>query len=213
MSKAKGVLLVALVLIVPACGNANISGSAPLLSETFSGSFPGTNWTAPVPTGATAPTVQISGGVLAFTAAVQPSSATTTSAMSFNNPSVTFSVQLGANVTAGATGIATIEILNGSNTVVAFYSWDVGGNSNIYSINTVADPTPPPAPAADGTLTTFQLNVNSSGIVTWSHNNVPVASGTTPLPAGPLKIRLGGSWSSGTTFAVFDFDNVVVTSP
>ena len=200
-------LLALLILIVPACGG-NRTVAPPLLTDTFSSPFPDSNWAGAVKTGSGTDPVTTT-GVLAFTATAQPSSSKTTTTASFTNPSVTFSVQMAAQATQQ--GVGTIEILDGTNAVVAFYSWDATG-TNVYSILGTPDPTPPAAPLSDGTFTTFKFNVDSMGTATWSHNNVGVANHTS-FPAGPLKLRLGATWSSGTTFAEFDFDNVSVSSP
>jgi hypothetical protein len=209
MTKAKLPLLVLVVLIVPACGS-NISVPAPLMTDTFSSPFPDSNWAAAVTTGSgTAPVT--AGGALAFTATAQPSSSTTTTAASFTNPSVTFSVQMAAKTTSEP-GVGTIEILDGTNAVVAFFSWDVGAGTDVYSIAGTPLASPPAPPASDGTFTTFVFSVNASGTATWSHNNVGVATNT--LPAGPLRLRLGATWATGSSpFAEFDFSNVSVSSP
>jgi len=209
MPKVQLPLLVALILIVPACGG-NISVPAPLLTDTFSSPFPDSSWGAAVLTGSgTAPVT--TGGVLTFTASAQPSSSTTMTTSSFTNPSVTFNVQMGAQ-SASQPGIGTIELVNGSNAVVAFVSWDVGTGMITYSINGTAI-APQLAPSPLGTLTGFSFSVNSSGNATWSHNNVSVATNSA-FPAGPLSLRLGATWSSGVApFATFSFDNASVTSP
>lgn len=209
MPNAKLPLLALFALIVPACGG-NISVPAPLMTDTFSSPFPDSNWGAAVTTGSgTAPVA--TSGALAFTATGQPSSSTTTTTASFSNPNVTFSVQMAAK-TASEPGVGTIEILDGSNAVVAFYSWDVGAGTNVYSIAGTALVSPPAPPPSDGTFTTFVFNVNASGTATWSHNNVGVATNT--LPAGPLRLRLGAAWASGSApFAEIDFANVSVSSP
>src|SRR5207237_7546257 len=120
----------------------------------------------------------------------------------FSNPSVTFSVQMAAGA-ASTPGVGTIELVNGSNAVVAFVSWDVGAGTIDYSIaGSSLTPAVPP-PAADGTFTAFRFNVDSAGNATWSHNNVGVA--TKPgFPPGPLNLRLGATWASGAApFAEF----------
>jgi hypothetical protein len=209
MLKAKLPLLALLTLIVPACGG-NVSVPPPLLTDTFSSPFPDSNWTAAVTTGSgTAPVT--TSGALAFTATAQPSSSSTTTAAAFTNPGVTFNVQMASHMTSQP-GVGTIEILDASNAVVAFYSWDVGAGTNVYSIAGSPVGSPPPPSPSDGTFTAFSFSVSSSGTASWSHNNVGVASNV--IPAGPLKLRLGATWTTGSSpFAEFDFASVSVTSP
>jgi hypothetical protein len=209
MLKMRFPLLALLVLILPACGG-NVNSSPPLMTDTFSTPFPDSNWSAAGITGSgTAPVT--TSGVLAFTAAAQPSSSTTTTAAAFTNPGVTFTVQM-ATRTASLPGVGTIEILDGSNAVVAAYSWDVGAGTNVYSIAGSPVPSPPGPSPSDGTFTAFSFSVNSGGTASWSHNNVGVAMNT--IPPGPLRLRLGATWATGSSpFAEVDFANVSVTSP
>ncbi|HLY08377.1 MAG TPA: hypothetical protein VKW04_03620 [Planctomycetota bacterium] len=211
MSKIRVPLFVLLVLAVPACGS-NLSVPAPLLTDTFSGTFPAPNWTTPATTG-TGTTTQITGGVLAFTATVQPSSSTTSTVASFNNPGVSFQVQAAATGAGAKPGIATIEILDHTSAVVASVSWDAGAGTIAYSIaGSLLTPAVAPPPA-DGTFTAFRFSVDSMGTASWSHNNVLLATKAS-FPAGLLTLRLGATWSSGAApFAEIDFDNVTVTNP
>ncbi|HVR87769.1 MAG TPA: hypothetical protein VMU54_25805 [Planctomycetota bacterium] len=212
MHKTQFLLLALLVLIVPACGS-NVNSPPPLLTDTFSTPFPDSNWSAAVTTGSgTAPVT--TSGVLAFTSTAATGSSKTTTTASFANPSVTFTVQMGAISASPLQGIGTIEILDPTSAVVAFVSWDASAGAAgmiTYSIlgSAIA---PAPAPNPDGTLTAFSFSVDGTGTATWSHGNVGVA--TRPaFPAGPLFLRLGATFGTGTSWPEFDFDNVSVTSP
>ncbi|HEV3028667.1 MAG TPA: hypothetical protein VG457_13900, partial [Planctomycetota bacterium] len=108
-------------------------------------------------------------------------------------------------------GVGTIEILDQTSAVVAFVSWDVSAGTITYSIlgSAIA---PAPAPPSDGSLSAFSFNVDGSGTATWSHGNAGVATHPA-FPAGPLFLRLGATFGTGTSWPEFDFDNVSVTSP
>src|SRR5579864_9077034 len=210
MLKLKALLLAAIVLIVPACGG-NVNVPPPLLSDSLSSPFPDSNW-SPAATTGSGTTTQTTGGVLAFTTSTAGSSSKTTTTASFNNPSLTMTVQMAASPTSRP-GVGTIEILNGSSAVVAFVSWDVGAGTIDYSIAGSSLTPPVSPPPSDGTLTAFRFSVDSSGTASWVHNNVGVAMNAS-FPAGPLSLRLGGTWATGgSPFAEFDFANVTVTSP
>jgi hypothetical protein len=202
-------LLALVVFVVPACGG-DISVPAPLLTEQFNGGFPGVNWTVPTVTGAGA-AVQITGGVLTFTGTTMASSAKTTTTAAFTNPNLSVLLQMGILATAGQNGVGTIEILDATPAVVAVLTWDAGASTLTYTIGATTL-SPPGPPATDGTLTGFRFGVDAMGTASWSRNNTPI--GTSPaFPAGPLKIRLGGSFGNSATWPEFRFDNISVTSP
>ena len=210
MLRLKLALLAGLVLIVPACGG-DTSVPAPLLSENFNGAFPGTTWTTPTTTGTTAPTFDVSGSMLRYEASVASSSASTTTTSSFTNPNVTFSLQMSATAAAGEEGVGTIEILNGTNVVVASMTWTPkNGTPVAYTLGGSAAGTS--SPPSDGALNLFRFNVNSGGTATWTFNNTLVS--TLPgFAAGPLKLRIGASSGTGTMWPEFVFDTITVTSP
>ncbi len=210
MLKVQLPLLVALVLIVPACGG-NQTVNAPLLQETFSGTFPGTTWSAVSTTGS-APTVGIVSGMLEFSTGGAAGAATTTTQATFGIPSVSFSVQMAATSSAGLLGTGTIEIIDGTNTVIASMVWDPHASSVTYAIlGTSAAGAA--VPASNGVLNHFVFSIDSAGKGTWSLNNVAAANNGTAITATPLRIRLGATFGAGSTGPVFDFDNVTVTNP
>jgi len=210
MLKVQLPLLVALTLIVPACGG-NQTVNTPLLQETFSGTFPGTTWSAVSPSGS-APTVGIVGGMLEFATGGAAGAATTTTQATFGIPSVSFSVQLAATWSTGQIGTGTIEIIDGTSTVIASMVWDPQSASVTYAIlgTSVAGTTVPPS---NGALNHFVFSIDSAGKGSWSLNNVAAANNGTAITATPLRIRLGATFGAGSTGPVFDFDNIVVTSP
>jgi len=210
MNRLRFVVLGLLAAVVPACGGGDISVPAPLLSDSFNGAFPGTAWTVPTTTGGGA-TVQITGGVLTFTGSSVTSSAATTTTTAFTNPNLTVAVQMGVVATAGQNDIGKTEILDATPAVVAVLTWDAGAASLTYTITgTSLSPTPPPP--ADGTLTQFRFAVDAAGTASWSRSNAPIGT-KAAFPAGPLKVRLGGSFGASATWPEFHFDNVTVTSP
>jgi len=210
MLKVQLPLLVALILIVPACGG-NQTVNPPLLQDTFGGTFPGTTWTAVSPTGA-APTVGIVGGMLEFSTGGAAGAATTTTQATFGIPSVSFSVQMAATWSTGLHGTGTIELIDGSSTVVAKMTWDPEAATVTYSILGAAAP-PASAPMSNGALNHFVFSIDAAGKGTWLLNNATGANNTTAITATPLRLRLGATFGAGATGPVFDFDNVVVTSP
>lgn len=210
MDRLRPAILALLAALVPACGGGDISVPAPLLSDSFNGAFPGTNWTVPATTGAGA-TVQITGGVLAFTGTSMTSSATTTTTAEFTNPNLTVAVQMGVLSAAGENGVGTIEILDATPAVVAVLTWDAGASTLTYTI-TGTSLSPAPPPANDGTLTQFRFAVDAAGTASWSRSNTPIGT-KAAFPAGPLKVRLGGAFGNSATWPEFRFDNVTVTSP
>ncbi|MBV8880516.1 MAG: hypothetical protein JO332_11160 [Planctomycetaceae bacterium] len=211
MLRTKLAALALLALIIPACGG-DRTVDPPLFQDTFSGTFPGTNWSTPATTGAgTAPTVQIVGGVLEFVGTSDTSTATTTTTTTFGNRSVSFSVQMSAKWAAGQKGTGTIEIIDGTPTVIASMSWNPETAMITYSIlGTAAAPIA--APVSNGTLNHFVFSIDSAGKGTWFLNNGATVTNATAITATPLRVRLGATFGTGT-WPTFDFDNVTVTSP
>lgn len=211
MAKLQLPLLAALILIVPACGG-NQTVNPPLLQETFGGAFPGTTWSAASTTGTTPPTVGIVGGMLEFSTTAATGTASTTTLASFGIPSVSFSVQMAATEAGGLIGTGKIEIIDGSNVVIASMTWDPQSTAITYAIlgSSAAGST---VPLSNGALNHFVFSIDSAGKGTWSLNNVAQVNNATAITATPLRIRLGATFGTGTSWPVFDFDNIVVTSP
>jgi len=211
MLKVQLPLFVALILIVPACGG-NQTVNPPLLQETFSGTFPGTTW-SPVSTTGAAPTVGIVGGMLEFSTSAATGTATTTTQAAFGIPSVSFSLQMAATAAAGLKGFSTIEIIDGTNAVIAKMTWDPESTSITYEILGTSSVGISPVPASNGALNHFVFSIDSASKGTWSLNNVAQVNNGTAITGTPLRIRLSASFGTGTSWPVFDFDNIVVTSP
>lgn len=216
MPRMKAALLMFFALIVPACGGGNTIVSPPLLSETFNGTFPGANWTTPATTGASAPTVAVSGGALKFTATGVTSSAATTTTAGFASPPVTFQLQMTALTTAvGQKGIGTIEILNGTNVVVAAVSWNAETSPTQVTYTFQGTPLPGGpfnGPASDGATNLFRFSVSGAGLASWSLNNTEIGT-QAGFPAGPFKLRIGASFGTPGPWPEFGFDNINITSP
>ena len=204
-----------LVWIGSACGG-NISVPAPLLSEGFNGAFPGANWTTPVTTGAgTAPTIIGTGNPapgLQFTISAPTGTAATTTTAAFNNPNLTISVQEAVtSVSAGLIGSSAITILDATSAVVATATWDNAAGTVAFTIAGV------PALAistlaSDGVIHTFKFNVDASGNASWALDGATKQT-VAPFPAGMLKVQLGATFGTGSSWPTFLFDNVMVTSP
>ena len=212
MPKFQLTLLAALILIGPSCGGGGKSVPAPLLQETFSGTFPGTNWSAVSPPGAT-PNVGIVNGMLEFSASAATGAATTTTLTTFGIPNVSFSVQMAATAAAGLKGTGTIEIIDGTPTVIASVTWNPETSSIAYAILGTSSAGISPVPNSNGALNHFVFSIDSAGKGTWSLNNVAQVNNATAITATPLRIKLGATFGTGTSWPVFDFDNVTVTNP
>jgi hypothetical protein len=203
-------------MLIPACSK-GIQAAGFLMLEGF-GVFPGTNWTGPSTTnGATAALGGVGSPAPALEMGVGttlPSTASTTTTLAFNNPNVTISVHMASlALAAGDTGVGTISILDSTPAVIATASWNTTSDLLTLHINLgTADVTVPLT--ADGT--TFHrivFNVDSAGTASWSVDNAAPVVTRALFPAGMLKVQLDAAWTTGTTFAVFRFDNVNVTSP
>jgi hypothetical protein len=206
----RALLLSAAALAVPACGG-NISVPAPLLDEQFNGGFPGSNWTTPATSGP-GTTVQIVGARLAFTTANPSISATTTTLMSFTNPNLTMDFQVAIKALAPADqGAATVDILNSTPAVVASMVWDSPTQMVTFKIlgTTVASIA---APLNDGSLSGFRFAVDSMGQAAWFFSNVQQGT-SAALPGGPLTLRIGAAFGTGTQWPEIDFDNITVARP
>jgi hypothetical protein len=206
----RALLLSAVALAVPACGQ-GISVPAPLLDEQFNGGFPGANWTTPATSGP-GTTVQIVGARLAFTTTNPSISATTSTQMSFTNPDLTMQFQVAINALApGDQAAATVEVLNATPAVVASLTWDSPTQTLTYKIlgTTVATGAAPPN---DGSLSGFRFTVDSMGQAAWFFSNVQQGAAAA-LPAGPLTLRIGAAFGTGSQWPEVDFDNITVTRP
>ncbi len=210
MKIVRALLLSALALAVPACGQ-GISVPAPLLDDQFNGGFPGVNWTSPAASGP-GTTTQIVGARLAFTTTKPSVSATTSTQMSFTNPDLTIGFQAAIHALApGDQGAATVNILDGTPAVVASLTWDSPTQMVTYKIlgTTVATAAAPPN---DGSLSGFRFVVSSTGQAAWFFSNVQQGT-SAALAGGPLFLQIGATFGTGTQWPEVDFDSILVTRP
>ncbi len=214
MVRPKIALLGLLALLVPACSGDQVV-SAPLFQETFSGSFPGTAWTAATITGSAA--VAISGSVgnpqpaLNFKTTAATATASTTTTSAFAAPGVTFTIQESVPLAgAGLNGAGTISIMDSTPAVVAFVTWDAATGNLTYSIqgSAIAPQTAP----ADGAFHVFRFNVDSGGNASWSLDGSSKATHAA-FPAGNLKLQLSATFGTGTSWPEFNFDNITISNP
>jgi hypothetical protein len=98
--------------------------------------------------------------------------------------------------------------------VVASASWNVAsGGTLTLKVGGVGD-LMIAAPAADLLFHRLVFTLTAGGRGTWTLDNGPVLHSDSGLtPAFPLTLELGATYPAGTGFALFYFDNVVVTSP
>jgi hypothetical protein len=207
-------LFAALVWIGSACSGDRSVG-APLLTEGFNSTFPGTNWTVPTTTGSGTSTAIVNTGDPALTFSTTgptASSSSTTTLGSFNNPNLTIVVQEAVTTaTPGLAGVSTIAIVDGSNAVQATAAWDNASGTVSFTIATLPGPLTATLPS-DGSFHTFKFSVDSAGTATWILDGATKQT-TLNFPAGMLKLRLSASFPAGSAWPVFSFDNISVTSP
>lgn len=215
MLRWKIALLGLFALLIPACGG-DQTVSAPLFQETFSGTFPGTAWTAVTSTGSGTAAISASVGnpqpALNFKTTAATSTASTSTVSAFAAPGVTFTVQEGVTTaSAGLKGTGTISIVDSTPAVVAFVTWDPEVGQITYSIlgSAIA---PVASPAADGAFHVFRFNVDSAGNATWSRDGLGQATHPS-FPAGNLTLRLSATFGTGTAWPEFNFDNITISNP
>jgi len=206
-------LFATLVWIGSACSGDQSVG-APLLTEGFISTFPGTNWTVPTTTGSGTSTAIVNTGdpKLTFSTANPVSSSSTTTTASFNNPKLTIVVQEAVTTaTAGLLGSSMISIVDGANAVQATATWDNAAGTVSFTIAGLAGPSTATLPS-DGSFHTFKFSVDAGGTATWVLDGATKQT-TAPFPAGMLKLRLQAAFGTGSAWPVFSFDNISVTSP
>ena len=217
-------LLVVAALAIPACGgghgdgNKNSGGgstSNELFKEDFDGAFPGTSWSTPFTTG-TGTTVEIdhSGDpALRMTTSSDPSFVGTTTTSSFNSRPVTVSVKIAATGSGeGSGGIAILDHLGAS---IAAAEWHAATPSGLtFRIQSETNPTPVAVPLSGSGFHTFTFKVTSSGDSSWSLDGTEVMNhGGFPNDMVRVQIYDNIGSTSATTFAVFKFDDLMITSP
>jgi hypothetical protein len=209
--------VVAAALLLPACGK-GIRVAPTLFTDGFNGTFPGTAWTLPAPTGsATAALDGSTGSPLPSLEMTSPGptaggvQADTT--LAFNNPNLTISVHMAALAGgAGEIGSGVVSILNATPAVIATATWDNATNQITFSIpGGTADFVQPVT--RDGTFYRLVFNVNSAGTASWSFNGGAPVVTRAALPAGMLRLRLSSSFGTTAPLPSFFFDNVNVTTP
>jgi len=204
-------VLVLLPLLGSAC-NGNSSSPPPLFQDSFSGSFPGTNWTGPTLTGAATAAIDATSGALMMTTPSATATASTTTTTGFSNPFLSFSLTM-ADKSASMTqlGVGTVTILDATPASLASASWDNATGIITFHINGGTDAQSTVLPA-DGTMHHLVFNVNSAGVAISTLDSGP-ALVTHPVPGGLLKLSLGATFGSGSAWPSFFFDNINITSP
>lgn len=209
-------VLALVAALSPACGGGSKRVQPPLFQDSFAGSFPGTSWTAPAVTGAATAAIDPATGSpmpsLKITATAAAATAKTTTTMAFNNPTVTFSLMV-ADVSSATTqlGTGTVTIFDMTPASIAFASWDNATGKITFHINGAADAQSGALPA-DGSFHRIVFSVNATGTATWALDN-GAAIVSQAVPAGTLKLELGGTFGAGAAWPSFFFDNVSVTTP
>lgn len=225
-NRFKASLLLAAALLIPACGDGS-KGSAPatgvssasvLFSEKFETVFPGSQWTPALMTGTGASAiVDGSAGApapsLAMTLTDGPSSIGTSTVTAFSSSSLTVSVQMSAS--SADEGIGGIGIFDSAGQPIAVAEWHPASPSAITLriLGTTLGVTPPSPGAA---FHTFVFSVTASGDASWTIDGAAIPAMTqSGFPTDMVNVNLYASTASttATTFAVFRFDNVIVTSP
>jgi hypothetical protein len=201
-------------LLIPACGSEDTPSIVFL--EQFGKPFPGTDWTVPAATGSATAVKDVLNGhtaapSLRLSASSIPSTITTETTASFNNPSVTISVHMAADDANGTDGTGTITIRNNVDAVVASASWDE--TTGVLTVAIGATTMPVATPAADLNFHRIVFTVSPHGTASWKlDNQIPLLSAP-GFAAGLLTVELGATFQTGATWASFYFDNIVVTTP
>jgi hypothetical protein len=220
-------LLLAAALLIPACGDNSKPAPAPtgssptsnvLFSEDFSTVFPGTNWTPVLTTGAGASAI-VDGSMgspgpsLAMMTSSPSSSVATTTVLAFASRSLTVTVQMSASNDAEGSGGIGIFDSKGMPLAVAEWHPASPGAITLRILGNTLGITPP-SPGA--TFHAFQFKVTDSGEASWTLDGAGVPAMTqSGFPSDMVNVQLYDNILSpgASSFAVFRFDNVTVTSP
>lgn len=215
-------LLALAALAIPACGggggdDGNGGGNAQVLfKEDFSGAFPGTSWSAPFSTGSgTSIQIDSSGGdaALRMTTTDDPAFVGTTTSASFNSRPMTVSVKISS--TGSGEGSGGFAILDHTGASIAAAEWHAATPSGLtFRILSAVNPTPVAVPLAGSGFHTFTFTVSDSGEASWKLDGTTVMT-QSAFPSDMVRVQLydNVSSTSGSSFALFRFDDVTVTSP
>ena len=217
-------LLLALASVaIPACGDGGGGGggggggrSQELFKEDFEGAFPGTAWSAPFSTGSgTSVQIDSSAGdsALRMTTTSDPAFVGTTTTGAYSSRPITVSVRVSATGSGeGSGGIAIIDHLGAS---IAAAEWHAATPSALtFRILSTTNPNPGAVPLPGSGFHTFTFSVTDSGEASWALDGTEVMTGT-GFPNDLVRVQLYDNISSsaGTSFALFRFDDVEITSP
>jgi hypothetical protein len=189
-----------------------------LFSEDFSTVFPGTNWTPVLTTGSGATAiVDGSAGVpapsLAMTTSSDPSSVATTTVLAFASRALTVTVQMAASDDDEGSG--AVGIFDSKGMPLAVAEWHPASPSAITLriLGTTLGVTPP---SAGPGFHTFQFSVTDTGEAAWTIDGAAIPAMTQAgFPSDMVNVQLYANIPStpASSYAVFHFDNVTVTSP
>jgi hypothetical protein len=209
-------LLLAAAAVVPACGSSSggaltPGGGVTLFSDGFATYDTVSDWTVPVNVGVGATTLDGANGnpagSLSQTGGNNDSTTTTTQAV-FASPSLTVRVDVAA--LSGGKGTATVSVSDGANTASA--AWNVGSGQLTCDIDGTSATVP--SPAVDGVFHTLRFSVDGAGNATWTLDGGAAIVGPVAWPNGNSTVTLGTNIpGGGATPAVFNWDNVRVTTP
>lgn len=216
----QAVLLALAALAIPACGGGGGGGgggkSQVLFKEDFSGAFPGTSWTAPFSTAAgTSVQIDNSGGdaTLRMTTTSDPAFVGTTTTETFNSRPMTVTVMISS--TDSGEGSGGVAILDHNGAAVAAAEWHTATPSALtFRILSTTNPNPVAVPLPGSGFHKFTFSVTASGEASWKLDGTMVM--TEPgFPSDMVRVQLYDNISSttGSSFALFRFDDVEITSP
>ena len=216
------VLLLALAsLAIPACGGGNNDSggsgqSKELFKEDFSGAFPGTSWSTPFSTGSgTSIEIDSSGGdeALRMTTTDDPSFVGTTTMISFASRPMTLTVKI--SETGSGEGSGGVAVLDHNGASIAAAEWHAATPSALtFRILSTTNPTPVAVPLSGSGFHTFTFTVSASGEASWKLDGTLVMT-VSGFPDDMVKVQLYDNISStsASSFALFRFDDVTLTSP
>jgi hypothetical protein len=213
--------LLALAALGPACYSSSGhnymapagpgGGAGTLVSDGFF-PYPNGNWTGATGSAATASSFFTgSQYFLRMQDTTRPGNISDITAMTFSSEALTFKIDFQSSATSTVTDQAFIQIVDSASpgTVLAGALYDASTGMITFSIGATAFPAVAYAAGSFQTIT-FTIDAGLGG--TWMIG--ATNEGTAAFGTHTTKLKLGATWSASAGAApIFDFDNLVISSP
>jgi hypothetical protein len=150
---------------------------------------------------------------LQVTTSADPSFIGTTTTGSYTSRPLTVSVKIAATGTGeGSGGVAILDHLGAS---IAAAEWHAATPSALtFRIQSETNATPVAVPLPGSGFHTFTFSVTSAGVASWSLDGTEVMTrGDFPNDMVRVQLYDNIASTSASTFAVFKFDDLSITSP